>query len=240
MTRRRSLAIRSSLLAIPVLAASIVLVLALGVADAAAPSSQAIAAAINLKPSDMPGFKASGSSSSSSSSASNDPVESRMARCGVAMSHPREVSADSPDFKKSSGVDFEQVSSHVGLERSPGTVATDLEAVRSSRVLNCFDKVLDGAQVGASIGSQTMHMIDVHASSLAYTVRGSDDAVDLRISLAYNPPGPVLTVFLDFRTIATGHDEVMLTTVRTFQPFPAAKANRLVALLLRRALARPH
>jgi len=204
-------------------------------ASAVAPSPKAIAEAINLTRSDLPGFTASPSSSSS-----NDPTSARLRRCdaGLVANHPGEVDASSPDFSHSMNLTFEYVSSQVSIERSRSLVTGDLALARSSRVLSCLASALDGDTVAS--GGHTVHIIDVRASRAPFSLAASDAAFDIRVQFAYDPPGPAFPFYMDIRGFAVGRDELSLMTIASLQPFPPIEAHQLARLMLGRAVARPH
>ena len=215
--------------------AVLALIPALAIASSSGESAKAVADAINLRSSDLPGFK-----SSPSGSSSNDPFDARLTRCdsGLLTTHPGEVNADSPEFTQGGSAAFESVSSSVSIETSATIAAHDLALAQTSRVLGCFTTAIDGLRVQVGNG-QTTTIVDVHVSRTPFSLRGTDAKVDVRIQFAYGL-ATTLPFYLDLRAIATGRDELSLVTVCSLHPCGSTFADHLASLLLSRALARPH
>lgn len=200
----------------------------------AAPSEEAIAAAINLKSADLPGFAASSSTSSLGASFAGS-----AARCdpAVFVVHAGAVGASSPDFSKSTSTEFDQVSSDVTIERTRTLVAEDLAAVRNPRLVVCLVSAVNG--YSGTVSGHTVRAIDAHGSDVPFSVPGSDGAFDLRVQYAYNF-APELPFYIDLRVITIGRDELELETVTSLKTFATTTAAQLATLLFRRAVAHPH
>jgi hypothetical protein len=201
-----------------------------GVAAGAAPSNNAIAAAINLRAADLPGFKATPSSPSSSSVA-----PASLTRCAPALAKPAWVS--SPLFTQITKTALVKVQSSVLTEPSQAAAENDLATDRKPSVTTCITSALRAVTVPSST-AHPLRLVDVHVADVPFAVTGSAGALDVRIQYAYNAQ-PGLAFYIDIRIVAAGRDELGLLTLSSPSPFRSAAADRLAALLVSRAAAPP-
>lgn len=194
----------------------------------------AIARAINLKAGDVPGFTVE----VSQPNAAGKELAARAQNCPGAQGlgqHKGEVNASSPQFQSGPW----QIGSEVAIERSSGTVASDFALLRSGQVHSCLKQVFDGLTIPASNGL-VVKVSAVKVTSLAPPVTSASDRAGLRIAMTLSALGRAAPFTMDVLGFGVGRDEVSLTTFAVGQPFPAQTEQSLSALLVSRALARPH
>lgn len=198
----------------------------------------AIARAINLRAGDLPGFTAQ----AVTSNPADNEIASRARRCpGITDpgGHPGAVKASSPMFQTGSGATSLQLQSNVEIERSSSVVASDLKRVQSEPVQSCLQQVFDGLSIPASNGVPVT-IGGVQVTPLPTSRAGASASFGLRVVMVLSALGRSLPFTMDLFGYSVGRDEVSLVTYAVEQPFPPQAEQRLGALLVTRALARPH
>ena len=189
-----------------------------GVAYGAAVSSNAtlssVAAAINLKASDVRSVLGARSIKSQNSTDTNVEVFPKACR-GVEV----KASGASVAFELGTGSSrFPLVSSTVFVGRSAAAVASDLASFRTSAFAQCFAARL--------LAPRRL----THWTRLARVTVTGGDAAGWRYSA-----GPPNAITIDITMLAVGRDEVFLESAgRT--PIPASATNRFILLLAARAV----
>jgi hypothetical protein len=220
-------------------AAAALVVLSLGSGRANNSAAQAIAQAINLRPSDLPGFVVSAPDHSSAGNQFN----ARMKACvgsGFISQFSRGNLADvnSPTFTSGSGLQAEQVSSGVTIVRSSAVVRGDLAAIDSGRIQGCLASSLDGMTVPTNSGA-TVTVNNVQVAALP-TAQGANGSFGLRTTMSMSALGINIPVVLDILGYGVGRDELALMAFAIGRPFPQQTEQRLSSLLVSRAVAHPH
>lgn len=201
---------------------------------------RAIARAINLHASDLPGFTAQPPDHSGTGSQ----IGSRMKGClgaGWIAQHTGGdlVDVSSPQFASGSGLQAEQVSSDVTIKRSTSLVRRDLAVIQSGRIQGCLGQALDGITIPTQSGP-TVTIDHVRAARLAAAGQGSDGSFGIRTTMSMSALGVNVPVTLDILGYAVGRDELSLVTFTIARPFSAQIERQLAAVLISRALAHPH
>lgn len=229
---------RRVLLAGGLAAAALLVVLLSGVLGGTSPQL-AIARAINLRPSDVPGFIVL---AATHNSRADSEINARAQRCpGVqGLGHTRaQAEASSPEFKAGAGLTALQVKSEAAIESSRSAVARDLALIRTGRAQACLTQALNGVTIPTSNGTP-LTITDVHVLPMSLPANGAEDSFALRISTHMNILGHSIPFTMDLLGYAVGRDELSLITYALAQPFPAAAEQHLSALLISRALTHPH
>ena len=194
----------------------------------------AFAHAVNLTPSDVPGFTVS--SAHQSESAREKRLERQMLRCvGAAGPGASVADVSSKSFELKRGIVELGVSSEVAVARTPSATAGELAAIRSSHVRGCFSHYLDllfkGQQYGgASVGSVTI-------ASGTPPAPGAAGSFGWRIIANLITQRVKLPFYMDILGFVNGRSRVTLFSSGALRPFPAEAQQRLFALLLDRAKA---
>lgn len=202
-------------------------------------AAQAIAQAINLEASDLPGFAVSAPGHSSA----NRPFSARLKGC-VGASLAADVSSgqladiSSPNFTNGSGLQAEQVSSDVTIVRSSAVVTRNFVALGSARFRGCVASTLAGMTVPTRSGI-TLTVSNVRVASLP-TAPGANRSLGLRTTLDLGAMGRSVPMVLDILGYGVGKDELTLTAFALDRPFPRQTERQLSSLLISRALSRPH
>jgi hypothetical protein len=209
--------------------------IALHVAGGVSPSPRALAAAVNLRASDVPGFHVD---SGGGGTIGGQP-DAQFKHCFGAALNGGPADSSSPNFIAGSGLQIEEVSSSVGVTGSPAVVADDFALIRNRRFLQCFASAMDAMSVTTS-GGLRIAFSGTHVTSLPVAVAGADHSFDVRISTTLKVSNAGVPVYLDVYGFAIGRDELSLVTFAVAQPVADATAQRLSSLLVGRALANPH
>ena len=206
------------------------------------PAALGFARAVNLTAADVPGFSVS--SKQEGATAAEQRLERQMLACvgpvGSAGSAARthsvaDVGSKSFEFKH--GIVDLGVSSEVSVSSSPALAASELAAIRSSRVRGCFSHYLNllfrSAQyAGASVAG-------VSIASGTPPAPGTNGGFGWRITARLRTHGAELPLYMDVLGFVDGPSRVTLFSSGALEPFPAAAEERLFTLLLDRAKARP-
>lgn len=197
-------------------------------------AAKSLARRINLRPSDLPAYKASPPDNSSSGKA----FDKKLARClGEKTLNGNELaSVDSDDFSTGSGLSMKQVSSSVAVEKTPAAVTQDLAIVRSAHTLACFDRIfrefVDKQFTGATNVQVRTSRIDVPTPS------GTEGAFGIRLKIGATVSGVRVTFYVSIRGAGLGQLELTVLDLSFGRPYPDATAERLLGVVTSRALAR--
>ncbi len=200
-------------------------------------SAQDIAQAINLRASDLPGFTVAADEHTGGGAQ----LDARMRRClgGDVGNHSGSVDASSPTFTSGAGLTAENVGSSVSIETSPAVVARDLALVRSARVEGCLTQAFHGFSFATSHGVP-ITFEGVRTFPIQVLSHGFDGGYGTRMIIDMSAAGIRLPMVMDLFAFAVGRDELGLHTFTVARPFPPATEQQLGAVLVSRALARPH
>jgi hypothetical protein len=201
-------------------------------------SERAIAQAINLRASDVPGFAAQ---SHSQGTATGSEINSRLKSCvgNWSSHHPGSLDVDSPLFKSGAGRATEEVQSSVTVQRSRGLVARDLAFIKGGRIQGCVGQAFKGIVIPTSSGVPVT-ITSAQVGTLTTAVAGSDGSFGMRVIMTLEALGRTVPVSLDLYGYAVGRDELSLMTLAIGRDFPAQSERQLSQLLVTRSLAHPH
>jgi hypothetical protein len=202
---------------------------------AAGPSSDpAIAGAINLRASDLPGFKAQ-----PSGTGSGNPLNAKAKEaCPGITSKGHRAFISSPNFQRSSSLEVQAVQSQVQIESSRRVAATDVAHLSSPNLPACYRRVFEGLTLPTNGGN--VKITDVGVTRLSVTVPGADSAYGIRIKMVMSIETTHIPVQMDQVGFGVGRDLLNFFTMSLVEPLPASMENRLESLIVRRALAEPH
>jgi hypothetical protein len=201
----------------------------------------ALARAVNLRASDVPGFKAS-SEEKAHESAAEKRLEQEMLKCvgasslsglGASLGGKALAEARSKDFKLQRGIVNLSVHSEVSVARSARVAGKDLSALRGSRVKACLSRYLNlffktSLPRGTSIGP-------VSIQSGTPPAPGAAGSFGWRIGATFTVGRIPVPFYFDILSFAYGPAEVTLFSSGLPEPFPAKAQEHLFSLLVARA-----
>ena len=201
---------------------------------------RSIAEAIDLHPSDLPGFTVEASHDTGTGGQINAQLTSCLGVRSTA-THVRPTLANiaSPRFTSGSGLLSEQVMSRVAIRPTPATALADMADTAGRPTLRCVARALDGVSIPTSSGV-VVSIGDVHLQPLAPAVPRADASVGVRTTLTMRGPARSVSLVIDLLMFAVGKDEISLWTTAIDHPFSGSGEHQLVSLMVGRALARPH
>ncbi len=205
--------------------------------SAALATARAFAAAVNLKPADVPGFRVSSEREHQPETLTEKRLKPELRRCFGSTGEGKSslLEASSRKLERSAGLASQSVSSEVTVSNTGAPTAAELKAVHSGRLPAClshyFDLLLESQHVhGASIGPVTTR----EGSPPAPGMTGS---VGLRFTATITVRGVRIPFYLDILSFTDGVAEVTLSSFGLPQPFPSALEEQLFSLLVTRARA---
>jgi hypothetical protein len=197
--------------------------------------AQAFARAVNLRPSDVPGFH-----SKAKESKQKTPAEKRLGeelqRCVGTKSEKRPLLEESSlSFQRGASIAQQSVSSSVTVARTKAIAGEELKAINSTHARSCLVKYLTGLFAESSSSGVKIGPVKVaHGTPPAAGTAGS---FGLRVSTSIVVRSVQVPFYLDLLGFVEGSSEVMLQTSGIPEPFPAAAEQQLYTLLLERAKA---
>jgi hypothetical protein len=197
------------------------------------PSDQTIAAAINLRIADLPGYVAQ---PATAQTASDRQLTAQLDRCAPGVNRSPGIS--SPDFGIPGGA--AAVSSNVTRVASPALAQDDLAGIERPGVGSCVARAMLRVNFGAAGPGQPILVTGATASVRPLVLPGSDGGFTLEVRIALAVSGHPLPAVLDVHGLTVGRDELTVTTFTLAQSFAPATATQLVSRVLGRALAQPH
>jgi hypothetical protein len=206
---------------------------------AAARTPRAIANAINLRLADLPGARPA---SGAGVQQGGDPGTA-FKRCFGSV--PAEGSGDGPSFSSpgltiGGGIDSAALGSSVGFPTA-AALRRDVAVIERPRFAQCVTQAL--AAVTYTANGVQVRATDAIATPLAMPVAaggGVQPVLAMRAAMTWSVEGVALPVDVDIYLVAVGRDELSFFSYDVGQPLPPATEQRLVQLLVRRALAQPH
>jgi hypothetical protein len=203
---------------------------------ATADSRTAIADAINLRGSDLPGF------TRGDGSTINERLVQQIQKC-VSPTSQRSASASSPLFVASTNSSFVALFSTVSFV-TPSVVRADANAAKRPAMPGCLVAGLSSTPLTISLGTQhvTAKASKVKAVSLPLPVKvnGTVPIVSIRVSATFAVHGESAPVSFDLDEVGVGSDELRLLVETLGHTYAAASEKHLVSVLVTRALAEPH
>ena len=202
-------------------------------------SERAVAAAINLRAADLPGFSLEGSSNDVS--AGGNPGGQFKSCFGASLpSGSSEPAFGSPGFSEQGSYGYVGVGSQVSFV-SAAQLRRDATIARNARFPQCFAQAFaamtfkaHGVTItGSNPETQTLSTSPPSAS-------GVFPVLAMRASMTWTIRGIPVPVAFDIFLVAVGHDELSFYSFALGRPYSSAAEERLVSLLVTRALAQPH
>ena len=205
------------------------------------PAALAFARAVNLTAADLPGFSAS--SQHEGTTGAEQRLERRMLACvgpggsaGTVTGTHSVADLGSESFQFKHGIVDLGVSSEVSVNSTASRTISELAAIRSAHVRECFSHYLNllfrsKQYAGASVGA-------VSIASGTPPAPGTAGGFGWRITAKLITRGIELPLYMDVLGFVYGPSRVTLFSSGALEPFPAAAQERLFMLLLDRAKAR--
>jgi hypothetical protein len=211
----------------------------------------AIARAINVRQSDLPGYTVE---PNANATVGGQPQQ-RFNRCvgfgTTLLAYLRNGSdlaagatISSPQFTDGSGLQSESVSSTVAIEGSRTVVARELAEARSQlarqRVENCLDQALDNVTYHYPTGV-SIALSDVAVSPVPSPAGGTDGNVAIEVEMTLTAStGITVPIYMDMFGFGVGRDALSLLTLSIQHPFPFTTDTQLASLMVNRATQLPH
>jgi hypothetical protein len=216
---------------------------AAGAADGGSPGARAqaqaraFAHAVNLRASDVPGFHASRENSREHETAKEKRLQRELANCVGAgtKSVPALLEQASPSFERRVSLISQTASSEVTVERSPSSIARDLDAIRSGRLRGCVSHYFDLLLEGFDRHSTSISPVSVKQGSPP--APGMTGSFGLRLTAFISVDGVNIPFYMDILGFADKRAMVVLSTTAVTRPFPAKLEETLFTLLVERARA---
>jgi hypothetical protein len=199
--------------------------------------ARALAARVNLRPADVPGFHVA-SKANEGESQRERRIKLELLACAGASHFPGHgvVEVDSPSFERHGGLGgAASIQSELALSRSAALAREELAALRSARGARCLARAVQSLLgekhlAGAKLGP-------VAASQGTPPAPGADGSFALRLTVPVSASGLTLHAYIDLLGFVRGPVEVTLFTSSLPLPLPGAVEERLFSLLLERAQA---
>ena len=196
----------------------------------------AFARAVNLSSADVPGFTPS--PKREGESAREKQLQSRLRQCVGPLSFGGALAAaQSPSFRLKRTILDLGVKSEVAVAPTPQLAARELAAVRGARIRQCFSHYLDMLLEGQSKPGARRRPVSI--ASGTPPAPGANGSFGWRITATFAVGRIPVSLYVDILGFILGPARVTLVSSGVLRPFPAAVQQRLYALLLSRAGARP-
>ncbi len=203
----------------------------------------AFAHAVNLKPTDVPGFLATSRHEHEHETPAEKRLQRELMRCtsGALEAHGGLAKASSKNFKLERGILRFSVNSEVSVTRTSAIAAKELMAIRSSHVRACLSHYLKlllqnqfrgGEKSRAILNPNSISLSIAHGTPPAPGATGS---FGWRITATITVHNVKLRFYIDILGFVNGRAEVSLFSSGVLRPFPAAIQEHLYWLLLKRA-----
>jgi hypothetical protein len=197
--------------------------------------AQAFVRAVNLKDTDVPGFRVSGEHKHEPETSAEKRLKPELRHCfGSAGETKALAESSSGKFERSAGLASQSASSEVTVGSSALT-AKELGAIRGGHLPAClshyFELLLESQDLhGASVGP-------VSSKEGSPPAPGMTGSFGLRFTATITLRGVRVPFYVDILGFADGPAEVTLSTFGLPQPFPATLEDQLFSLLVERARA---
>ncbi len=201
------------------------------------PSERAIAAAINLRAADAPGFTVS--YASHDVAVGGDPGNVFKSCYGGA---PASVAgdapeADSPSFVQSNGFSSVSLGSSVSFS-SAAQIDRDARLAADPRLSQCFAQAM--AALTFTVHGTQITGADASAAIVPLPIVAGQAVLAMRARMNWTARGITIPTYLDLYVVGVGREEVSLYTFSTMQPYSAAQEQLLLSELVTRARANPY
>lgn len=194
----------------------------------------AFARAVNLRLSDVPGFRVS-SSEKESTSATEKRLEHEMLRCVGAQSiaHKPLAEIKSKEFERETSGGHESVNSEIEVAPSAKVAAAELAAIRSSRAQTCLSRYL-----GLLLNAMRLKGVAVNhpeISAISAPLPATPSSFGYRITASFTIKGITVPFTIDIFGFLHGPAQIGLFAAGLPEPFPASSEQQLFGLLVKRA-----
>jgi hypothetical protein len=196
--------------------------------------ARAYARAVNLTPTDVPGFTPT--VEHQKSSASQKRFERQMLSCAGLTGQTKGVYEESSkSFELKHDVIDLSVSSEVSIAASAADAQRALGAIRSAHVRECFSQFLQKVFQNERIKGATVGHVSIQTGTPP--APGTSGGFGWRVTADFDVHGIAVPVYLDILGFVIGPSQVTLTSTGILRPFPAEAEQHLFTLLLARARA---
>ena len=197
-----------------------------------AAEAKALAKAVNLRPADLPGFKAS--SEGEHEAAAEKRENHHFLKCvGAAASHSPLLEAGSMNFEHQSSFSDESARSDVEVAATPAIAAEELAATRSSRARSCLSIFL--SRLFRSKGEHEFTLGSLSVTGITPSAPGTSGSFGWHVSTSIIVHGLGVPLRFDFLGFGYRTAMVVLFDLGLPKPFPEAKEHELFARLIGRA-----
>jgi len=210
---------------------------ALAGTGASAASTRALAGVVNLRLSDLPGFRVG--RDGGGATATGDPAAVFGQCFGTVYGTAGEESpaVDSPAFVVGGGLQTAAIGSSVSLA-SDSQLASDTALAGNPLFPRCFAQAL--ASVTWSAPGVSVSGADPTATTLPPPVAATgtvNPILGMRASMAWTAASITIPVTVDVYVVTVGHAEITLYAFAAGAPYSTSHEQQLVSLLVHRALA---
>jgi hypothetical protein len=201
--------------------------------------AQAFARAVNLRATDVPGFKVSAEHGHEHETAAEKQLERELLGCigaGVGAGHNGQLAeVSSKEFEREDKNGLQSVQSGVTVEPTAALAVKELAEVRSARGRNCFSHYLSLLFKGKKFSGASIGPVSISAGSPS--APGTSGSFGWRISTTITVQRVAVPFYMDILGFVYGPTEVTLLSFGLPEPVPAATEQHLFSLLLQRARA---
>lgn len=192
----------------------------------------AFAKAVNLRPSDLPGYKPS-AESGHESAAEKEEGRAFLSCVGKAAKSHALYEAGSPTFGREANTAVESVRSEVEVATSPAAAAAQLTAARSPKVRDCLAGLVTRAFKSAVSSGGAIGPVSV--VSLTPSAPATEGGFEWKISATFSLHGIKVPLQLNFIGFSYRAATVVLFDYGFPEPLPSGQEARLFSLLVHRA-----
>jgi hypothetical protein len=201
--------------------------------------AQAFARAVNLRTTDVPGFKVSAEHGHEHETAAEKQLERELLGCigaSVGAGHNGQLAeVSSKEFERENKNGLQSVQSGVTVEPTAALAVKELAEARSQRGRDCFSHYLSLLFKGKKFSGASIGPVSISAGSPS--APGTSGSFGWRISTTVTVNRVAVPFYMDILGFVYGPTEVSLFSFGLPEPFPAATEQHLFSLLLQRAKA---
>jgi hypothetical protein len=195
-------------------------------------AATAYALAVNLRPSDLPGFTPA--AEDKRHSASEGALERKLFDCiGGGHSAPALAEEATREYQRKVGVVEVGVSSGVNVARSAAIAKGELAKLRSARTHACLQSYVDAVLKGPAFGSAPAKSVSITAG--VPPSFGTSGSFAWRIKASFELHSVQIPFYLDVLGFVYGSARVTLISSGLPVPLPATDQEHLFGVLLSRA-----
>lgn len=187
--------------------------------------------AVNLRASDLPGFKVS--SEKEKETTAEKRLEHQLLHCvGKELSSHGLAEGSSKEYERKTGATHESIESSVSVAPTAAIAARELQAIRSTNTQACLSRYVTLLfKLLASSEGHGMTASPVHITSLSLPVPRVTGSFGWRMAATIGLHGIMVPFDIDITGFVLGQAEVTLLAAGLPEPVPAATEQRLFALL---------